>query len=99
MEQIKLSRWYVRQTKCFFIIFRAKFQDVVFIYISDDLDWGKRNVIKTAKLRNIAIYLAADDTKEKERNRNRNRFVCSLSVAKEALYCRLKDKCSTNLLF
>ena len=70
----------------FFIIFRAKFQDVVFIYISDDLDWGKDNVIKTAKLRNIAIYLAADNTKEKERNRNRNRFVCSLSVAKVALY-------------
>ena len=89
MEQIKLSRWYVRQTKCFFIIFRAKFQDVVFIYISDDLDWGRDNVIKTAKLRNIAIYLAADDTKGKERNRNRNRFVCSLSVAKEALYFKI----------
>ena len=58
----------------------------MFIYISDDLDWGIDNVFKTAKLRNIAIYLAPDDTKEKERNRNRNGFVCSLSVAKKALY-------------
>ena len=61
----------------------------MFIYISDDLDWGRDNVIKTAKLRNIAIYLAADDTKGKERNRNRNRFVCSLSVAKKALYFKI----------
>ena len=61
----------------------------MFIYISDDLDWGRDNVIKTAKLRNIAIYLAADDTKEKERNRHRNRFVCSLSVAKKALYFKI----------
>ena len=61
----------------------------MFIYISDELDWGRDNVIKTAKLRNIAIYLAADDTIGKERNRNRNRFVCSLSVAKEALYFKI----------
>ena len=45
----------------------------MFIFVSDDLNWGKRNVIKKAKLRNIEIYLASDEPKDKERRHDRDR--------------------------
>ena len=53
--------------------FREKYKDVAFVYISDDLEWGKQMITKKAQRRNIDIYFVGDDAETKERDRDRDR--------------------------
>ena len=55
------------------IFFREKYKDVVFVYISDDLEWGKQMIKKKAERRKINIYFVGDDKETEERTRDRNR--------------------------
>ena len=43
------------------------------MYISDDLEWGKRMIKKKAERRNINIYFVGDEKETEERSRDRNR--------------------------
>ena len=52
-------------------LIREKYREVVFVYISDDLEWGKRMIKKKAERRKINIYFVGDDKETKERDRNR----------------------------
>ena len=53
--------------------FREKYKDVAFVYISDDLEWGKRMIKKKAERRKINIYFVGDEKETEERSRDRNR--------------------------
>merc|ERR1712018_837744 len=53
-------------------MYREKYKNIAFVYISDDLEWGKQMIQKKAQRRNIDIYFVGDGTKTKERTRDRD---------------------------
>ena len=57
-----------------FIYFRENYGDVVFVFISDDLQWGKNRLEKKANTRNMEIYFAGDDFDSVLKDRNRDRY-------------------------
>ena len=56
------------------IYFREHYGDVVFVYISDDLQWGKSRLEKKANTRNMEIYFAGDNFDSVLKDRNRDRY-------------------------
>ena len=54
--------------------FREKFKNIVFVYISDDLEWGRQKLERKAQIRNLDIYFVGDNNKTKERDRDRDRY-------------------------
>ena len=48
------------------------------MYISDDLEWGKRMIKKKAERRKINIYFVGDEKETEERSRDRNRHIKDL---------------------
>ena len=53
---------------------REKFKDVVFVYVSDDLKWGKEKLERKARNRNLEIYFVGDNTSTDQREIDRNRY-------------------------
>merc|ERR1712110_1208208 len=53
-------------------LYREHYGDVVFVYISDDLQWGKNRLEKKANTRNMEIYFAGDDFDSVLKDRNRD---------------------------
>ena len=62
----------------FYFSSREKYKDVVFVYISDDLEWGKQMIKKKAERRKINIYFVGDEKETEERSRDRNRQIKDL---------------------
>ena len=54
---------------------REKFRNVVFIYVSDDLEWGRQMVGRKARNRHLDIYFVGDANKIDDRDRDRDRYV------------------------
>ena len=50
------------------------FKDIAFVYISDDLGWGKQKLEKKARLRNFDLYFVGDSSKSENRDRDRDRW-------------------------
>ena len=62
--------------KCTLLYFslREMFKDIAFVYISDDLGWGKQKLEKKARLRNFDLYFVGDSSKSENRDRDRDRW-------------------------
>ena len=52
---------------------REKFKEVVFVYVSDDLKWGKQKIRKRARNRNVDIYFVGANTSTNRKALDRNR--------------------------
>ena len=57
-----------------FTFSREKFQDVIFVYVSDDLKWGKEKLERKAKNRKLEIHFVGDNSATDQRDRDRNRY-------------------------
>ena len=57
------------------ISFREKFKHVVFVYVSDDLKWGKEEVGKKARNRNFEIYFVGENSNADQRKFDRDRYL------------------------
>ena len=57
-----------------FTFSREKFQDVVFVYVSDDLKWGKEKLERKARNRKLDIHFVGDNAATDQRDRDRNRY-------------------------
>ena len=53
---------------------REKYQKVVFVYISDDLIWGKEKLERKARNRKLDIHFVGDNASTDQRDRDRNRY-------------------------
>jgi len=53
-------------------LYREKYEDVVFVFISDDLQWGKNRLTKRSMTRNMEIYFVGDDDESILKDRNRD---------------------------
>jgi len=51
------------------------FSNVVFVYISDDLEWGRKRIGTRAKTRNINIYFVGDEKGIEHRQLDRDRCI------------------------
>ena len=57
-----------------FAFSREKFPDVVFVYVSDDLKWGKEKLERKARNRKLEIHFVGDNATTDQRDRDRNRY-------------------------
>ena len=57
-----------------FTFSREKFENVVFVYISDDLKWGKEKLERKARNRKLDIHFVGDNASTDQRDRDRNRY-------------------------
>ena len=53
---------------------REKFKQVVFVYVSDDLKWGKEKLERKARNRKLDIHFVGDNASTDQRDRDRNRY-------------------------
>ena len=49
------------------------FKDIAFVYISDDLEWGRQKLEKKARIRNLDLYFVGDSANIENRVRDRDR--------------------------
>ena len=61
--------------KHYHIFVREKFKDVVFVYVSDDLKWGKEKLGKKARNRNFDLHFVGENTSSDKRHLERNRYL------------------------
>ena len=61
--------------KHYHIFVREKFNDVVFVYVSDDLKWGKEKLGEKARNRNVDLHFVGENTSSDKRHLERNRYL------------------------